>query len=206
MYSGLMALKRCAFGCSGVQVMRFDLGRSPRRKEHQGAGHTSNRRRDNASRSRTQHPYTRLRVALTGLVAIALIAGCASKPPVQTTMSTRGSTLVRTAYVSEVRDVEVRGGSDSGIGAAIGAVLGSIVGSKIGSGHGRTATSIGGAVAGGAAGRHIEQSGGGSNATELTLRFDRGEVRTYRIEAEGDFRVGDTVKVITSNEGTVITH
>lgn len=140
-------------------------------------------------------------VAMTGL---ALTVGCAS-PSRSPTMSTEGSMLVRTAYVSEVRDITVKGGQDSGIGSVLGAILGGIAGSGIGSGHGRTVAGIGGAVAGGAAGQKLEQAGATRSEVELRLRFDDGEVRSYRVGPDTDFRVGETVKVTTGKGETRIT-
>jgi outer membrane lipoprotein SlyB len=140
-------------------------------------------------------------VAMTGLT---LIAGCAS-PSRSPTMSTEGSMLVRTAYVSEVRDITVKGGQDSGIGSAVGAILGGIAGSSVGSGHGRTVAAIGGALAGGVAGQTLEQAGATRSEVELRLRFDSGDVRSYRVDSGADFRVGETVKVITGKGETRIT-
>lgn len=131
------------------------------------------------------------------LLAATLVAGCASRPA-QPVMSTQGSTVVQSATVTNVRDVTVRGGRPSGLGAFAGAVLGGIAGSRIGSGHGSTAAGIGGSVAGGMAGQHIEESGKSSSTTEVTVRFDNGETRTYHVEPGAGYRVGDTVKVTTS--------
>jgi outer membrane lipoprotein SlyB len=116
----------------------------------------------------------------------------------QPTMSTQGSTLVQTAQVTDVRDITIRGGRPSGLGSFLGAILGGVAGSKVGSGSGSTAASIGGALAGGMAGQHVEQSGISRSATELTLRFENGEMRTYQVEADGGYRIGYTVKVITN--------
>lgn len=131
------------------------------------------------------------------LLAAALSAGCASRPA-QPVMSTQGSTVVQTATVTNVRDVTVRGGRPSGLGAFAGALLGGVAGGRIGSGHGSTAAGIGGAIAGGMAGQHIEESGKSHSATEVTVRFDNGETRTYRVESNASYRVGDTVNVTTS--------
>lgn len=115
-------------------------------------------------------------------------------------MSTQGSTLVQRAQVINMRDVTVRGGRPSGLGAFTGALLGGVAGSRIGSGHGSTAASIGGTIAGGMAGQHIEESGKSSSTTEVTVRFDSGETRAYQVEAGSDLRVGDMVNV-TGNGG-----
>lgn len=133
-------------------------------------------------------------------LSISLLAGCTSPsaPPAQPTMSTKGSTLVQTAQVTNVRDVTVRGGRPSGLGSFLGTILGGVAGSKIGSGGGSTVASVGGAVAGGMAGQHVEQSGISRTSMELTLQFEDGEVRTYQVDAAEGYRIGDTVKVITN--------
>jgi hypothetical protein len=84
--------------------------------------------------------------------SMVLLGGCASNPP-EPLMSTRGSTIVQTGRVTDVRDVAVRGGRASGVGSFIGTIVGGVAGSKIGSGTGSTVAGIGGAVAGGMAGQ-----------------------------------------------------
>lgn len=113
---------------------------------------------------------------------------------------------MQTGQVINVRDVTVRGGRPSGIGAFAGAVLGSVAGSTIGSGHGSTVASIGGALAGGMAGQHVEESAAKDSRTEVTVRLDSGEVRTITVEPGTSFRIGDTVKVTTSAGVTRVTH
>jgi outer membrane lipoprotein SlyB len=144
-----------------------------------------------------------------GLLTIAL-AGCAVKQTPQQTAqpansSTQGTTLVQTGEVINVRDLTVSGGRTSGVGPFVGGVLGAIAGSNVGGGYGRTAAAIGGTVAGGAAGQQIERSGATSKVTEVTVRFPNGDVRTYNVDPEETFRIGDTVKVTTSQGTTRLT-
>lgn len=141
----------------------------------------------------------------TALLAAALLTACASQPA-EPVMSTQGSTVVQTAQVINVRDVTVRGGRPSGIGAFAGAVLGGIAGSRVGSGYGSTAASIGGAFAGGMAGQHVEQSAASDSTTKVTVRLDSGEIRTFSVQAGANFRIGDTVKVTTGGGSTRISH
>lgn len=131
-------------------------------------------------------------------LSLLLLTSCASAPK-EPLMSTKGSTLVQTGQVINVRDVTIRGGSPSGIGSFAGAILGGIAGSKIGSGAGSTAAGIGGALAGGMAGQRIEEAGQGSSSTELTVQMDGGETRTYRVDAREPYRIGDTVRITTVN-------
>ena len=127
-----------------------------------------------------------------------LLIGCASNPP-DPLMTTKGSTLVQTGRVTNIRDVAVHGGRPSGVGSFIGTIVGGIAGSKIGSGNGSTAAGIGGAVAGGLAGHRVEEAGKSSASTELTVQLDGGESRIFRIEPEEPFKVGDAVRVTTVN-------
>lgn len=142
-----------------------------------------------------------LRLAVSfALLAAAVLPGCASSPP--PTSSTQGTLLVKLGEVTEVRDVAVHGGKNSGVGAFTGGVLGGIAGSSVGGGYGRALAGIGGAVAGSMAGQHIEQSGASTRRTELTVRFDDGTVGTYQVEPAENFRVGDPVTV-TTGQGIV---
>jgi outer membrane lipoprotein SlyB len=130
---------------------------------------------------------------------VASLIGCAAQQPIA---STQGTTLVQAATVTNVRDVTINSASGSGIGTIVGSVLGALVGSNIGGGTGSTVAGIGGSVAGGVAGHQLERSAGTKTVTELTVRLDNGEIRTYTIEPGESFRIGDQVRVITSN-GTI---
>lgn len=137
-------------------------------------------------------------VLMVTLLALGLSACAARSTPPAPVSSTQGTSIVQTAEVTDVRDVTVRGGGSSGIGSFVGGVLGGIAGSQLGGGHGRTVAAIGGAIAGGAAGHQIEESGVVTKTTALTLRFPNGDVRTYDIGPEETYRVGDVVKVTTT--------
>jgi len=147
---------------------------------------------------------TSIRISIA-LLVIASVTGCVA-PPSQPVVSTQGTTLVQTGQVINVRDVTIRGGRPSGIGAFAGAVLGSVAGSTIGSGHGSTIASIGGALAGGMAGQHVEESAAKDSRTEIAVRLDSGEIRSFNVDPGTRFRIGDTVKVTTRAGVTSITH
>jgi outer membrane lipoprotein SlyB len=129
-------------------------------------------------------------------------AGCAVQQP---TSSTQGTTLVQTGQVISMRDVTAGGSQSSGIGTIAGSVLGGFFGSKIGAGSGSTVAGIGGAIAGGVAGQHVERAAGTKTITELVVRLDNGDVRTYNVDPGEPFQVGDQVKVTTRNGTSMVT-
>ena len=133
----------------------------------------------------------------------ALSAGCTSMAdPRPMTSSTEGTTLVQTGVVTDIRDIAIRGGTQSGVGATVGALLGGIAGSSIGNGFGRSAATIAGATAGGIAGQQIAGAKSSTSVTRMSVQLENGEVRTYDLEPGESFQVGETVR-ITSNAGKV---
>jgi uncharacterized protein YcfJ len=75
----------------------------------------------------------------------------------------------------QVRQPERFGNRD---GALLGAVVGGLVGHQIGGGNGRTLATVGGAVAGGYAGRNIDRRHVGGRITTQTQRVCHTETRT----------------------------
>jgi outer membrane lipoprotein SlyB len=144
-----------------------------------------------------------VRLCMAGMIG-CIITACASQS--RTTSSTTGTTLVEVGEVTNVRDVTLAGGRTSGAGSFLGSVVGAIAGSQVGGGYGRTAAAIGGTVAGGVAGERVESAGNTSKVTELSVRFDNGGIRTYNVDPNENFRVGDKVKVVTSHGTTRVTH
>jgi outer membrane lipoprotein SlyB len=141
---------------------------------------------------------------LVPTLAVAVVTGCASSlPPVSTT---EGSTLVQIGQVTEVRDLTVNSGLYAPAGSLVGGVLGGIAGNNVGAGTGRALTTVGGALAGGAAGQQLGRAGSAKSVTRLTVRFDTGEEYHYDVEPGERFQVGDQVKVITAQGKTTVTH
>jgi uncharacterized protein YcfJ len=76
----------------------------------------------------------------------------------------------------QVRQPERFGNKD---GAVVGAVVGGLLGHQIGGGTGRTLATVGGAVAGGYAGRNIDRRHVGGRVTTQTQRVCHTETRTH---------------------------
>ena len=144
-----------------------------------------------------------LHAGATVAFAVMLIAGCASHTPLS---STTGTTFVRTGTVIDVRDVDVRGGQSSGWASAVGTILGAAAGSTIGSGTGNALAAVGGAIAGGIAGQYASQQSNISKTVQVRVRMENGEEQVHQAESGSVFKVGDTVRVTTTNSGTQLSH
>lgn len=121
-----------------------------------------------------------MRVTATAAILASgiLMIACASQPPAeQMISSTLGSTVVRRAEVTGVRDVIVQNTQSSSSGSA-----------------------------GEMTGPSAEQADDTTHATEVTVRFDNGDIRSYRITTEEVFQIGDMVTVSSGYGGTHIRH
>ncbi len=111
------------------------------------------------------------------------------------------SHTVQEGVVTQVNDAVIED-SPSGIGALGGAVVGGVLGNMIGGGKGRVLTTLGGAVAGGAAGYAGEQAIKTKRAIEITVKLDNGQMMSVVQEPDETFMVGDRVRVLTGNDGS----
>lgn len=154
------------------------------------------------------HKQIRVPAAVTGLVAAAMLAGCAT-PQYPATSSYPTSTYPATSQMAgmeygrivniEYLPVGTAAPQSNGIlGAVVGGVAGALLGSTIGGGSGRTAATVLGGVAGAAVGNSIQRNQQGvitSPGYRITMQTDQGSMRTYEVPATGDLRVGDRVRV-----------
>ena len=112
------------------------------------------------------------------------------------------------AYVEYGRVTDVRLVSGTALsnpnrgatGTVIGAIVGGLVGNQIGHGSGRAAATVLGAVGGAAVGNSIaNNSGPYYNASapvyRVSIQTDSGAFRTYDVNATGDLRPGDRVRI-----------
>lgn len=146
---------------------------------------------------------------LAGLSALLLL-GCAAhpQPPVNaesTEASTPATIFIRSGYVSDVRDVAVHDNASAPSAPVVGALIGGIAGSLIGHGSGRSLAAIGGAAGGSVAARELTKPGK-IQLKKVTVRFADGQLQTYELDTEENFRVGEPVKIVKRNGKIHITH
>jgi outer membrane lipoprotein SlyB len=143
-----------------------------------------------------------------GLSALVML-GCASHPqfPANTESSEASTTaaiLIRSGYVTDVRDVIVHDNSSPPSAPIAGALIGGIAGSLIGHGSGRTLAAIGGAAGGSVAARELTKTGE-ARLKKVTVRFADGATQSYETGAEENFQIGEPVKIVKRNGNVHLT-
>ena len=145
---------------------------------------------------------------LSLVVALSLLAGCATLSSSGRTYSTRQAgqeQTVRMGVVESVREVVIEG-SRGPVGTIAGGAVGGIAGANVGGGRGSTIGSILGAVAGGVAGQALERNVTERKGLEITVRLDNGELRAITQDADEQFRAGERVRLLSGSGITRVTH
>jgi len=88
----------------------------------------------------------------------------------------------------------------SAAGGVIGAIIGGVIGNQFGSGGGRAAATVLGATAGAVVGSNVgRNTAPTANSAypvyRVTVQTDQGQMRTYDVNATGDLRPGDRVRI-----------
>lgn len=85
----------------------------------------------------------------------------------------------------------------SAAGGVIGAIIGGVLGNQIGSGGGRAAATVLGATAGAVVGANAGRNtyNAAYPVYRVTVQTDSGQWRTYDVNATGDLRPGDRVRI-----------
>lgn len=136
---------------------------------------------------------------LTALMALAVLAGCASsnRGDVYSRGEARREQTVRLATVESVRPVTLEG-TRTPIGSVAGGAIGGIAGSGVGHGRSSAAAAVLGAVGGGIAGAAIEEGVTRKQGVEITVRLQNGELRAIVQEETDKFVPGQNVRLISS--------
>lgn len=142
---------------------------------------------------------TKFTLAAMMVAAAALLGGCASTTPQQTSYAGYPASQADSATYGTIDSIQLTrvNPSGSGAGAVAGGLVGALLGNQIGSGSGRSAATVAGAVGGAVAGNEIEKSRAqGQDAYQISVRLDNGEYRTVMQDSAVDLRVGNRVRVV----------
>ncbi len=136
-----------------------------------------------------------------------LVVACSTNPSAKTYTRDQALTVQQVQFgtIMAVQPVQIEG-TQSGVGAAAGTVVGGVAGSGIGDGRGSTIAAVVVGVAGGLLGNKIEQETTKKDGLEMTVQLDNGNVISVVQQAEGVFRVGDRVRLLTSDGTARISH
>ena len=148
-------------------------------------------------------------IALMCMVAVSILTVCAS-----CTSTSQGSkTYTRsqaqtalTAYsgtVLKVADVQIQTETSGAVGGIAGAVMGGVLGSTVGSGRGSRVATTAGALGGAAAGSAAEGRMNVKPGVELEVELDDGRLMVIVQEKDDEFAVGDRIRVIEAQDGTL---
>jgi outer membrane lipoprotein SlyB len=144
---------------------------------------------------------------MAGLVAIAVLGGCAPSMSggAYTRSQARTEQSVRLGVVESVRQVQIEG-TRSSIGPAAGAIVGGIAGSTVGQGRGAAVGAVLGSVAGGVAGQAAEEATTRRTGLEITVKLDSGNLVAITQEADEVFKPGDRVRILSGSGVSRVTH
>lgn len=145
-------------------------------------------------------------IRLLSIIALLFlfIAGCASSRSgnIYSRDQARQAHKIQLGTVEAVEPVKIEG-TQSGAGTVAGGAAGGVLGSTIGKGSGRAVATVLGAIAGGVAGSAMEEEATKKDGLEITVKLDAGELMSIVQEADEVFAVGDRVRVLTDQSGTV---
>jgi outer membrane lipoprotein SlyB len=96
-----------------------------------------------------------------------------------------------TGTIRSVRAVAVQSQTDSAVGTLLGAAAGAALGHMVGSGHGKDLATIGGGLAGAYVGNQVSRA----NASELTIRTDKGRTIVIVVKGTG-YYPGERVRIV----------
>jgi outer membrane lipoprotein SlyB len=142
------------------------------------------------------------------IVVALMLSGCAVSPRSGDAYS-RGEALnmmsVRMGTLEGARMVKLEG-SRSGVGALAGGAIGGLAGSTIGGGKGKAIATILGALAGAGVGATAEERSTASQALELVIRMDNGELIAVTQEMSLEtFSYGQRVRVLSNGRQVRVT-
>lgn len=144
-------------------------------------------------------------ISACAIAASVLLAGCgAPSQPVGEYPNTTYPVSTAPAYnavygvVDSIQVVQVNTGSGgSGVGGAIvGGVVGGVLGNQIGGGTGRAVATAAGAAGGALVGSQIQRNQQQTrDVYQVGIRLDNGAYQSMTLDAVGDLRVGDRVRI-----------
>ena len=147
-----------------------------------------------------------MRLGVLALMVTAL-AGCANTSTlsgdVYSSSQARTAQSVQFGTIVSVRPVRIQAESSGIVGGLGGAVVGGLLGSTIGGGTGQDIATAGGAIAGAAVGKRIEDSMNQVDGVEMEIQREDGS-RVVVQRANPRFQPGVRVRMVGSNSNMTV--
>jgi outer membrane lipoprotein SlyB len=144
-----------------------------------------------------------------GLVCSLTLTGCVNSLSGNTYSRSDARQVQQVQYgVVQSSTPVVIEGTQGIVGTGTGAVVGGVLGSSVGGGKGKDIATVLGAVAGGLAGKQLEENFTRSQGQEISVRLDNGNVISI-VQEVGDgpiFNSGDRVRVLSGNGNARVTY
>jgi outer membrane lipoprotein SlyB len=141
-------------------------------------------------------------VAILAIASATLLAGCGSPRPNDNyansyPVSTPPAYNASYGVVDSIQVVQQNTGqSGIGAGAVVGGVVGGVLGNQVGGGSGRTLATAAGVVGGALVGNQIQRNNQQTrDVYQIGVRLDNGAYQTMTLDAVGDLRVGNRVRI-----------
>lgn len=134
---------------------------------------------------------------LSILLSAAILSGCASPGYPPASQSYPASSPSYAYSLGTIDSIQMRQGSDSGIGvgAVVGGVVGGLLGNQVGGGNGKKAATVAGVIGGAMVGHQMERSAQVRDVYQIGVRMDNGSYQTITQDNAADLQVGSRVRV-----------
>jgi outer membrane lipoprotein SlyB len=131
-------------------------------------------------------------IVAASTAALIGLSGCAPYgAPVVNEGAVNQEMRYETGTIRSVRHVAVQSTTDSAVGSLLGAAAGAALGHMVGGGRGKDLATI----AGGLAGAYVGNQASKANASELTIRTDRGRTVVIVVKGTG-YYPGERVRIV----------
>ena len=127
-----------------------------------------------------------------GAAALIGLSGCAPYgAPVVSEHATNRVMSYETGTIRSVRHVALQDTTDKTVGSLLGAAAGAALGHTIGGGHGKDLATVAGGLVGAYVGSEVSKA----NASELTIRTDKGRTIVIVVKGTG-YYPGERVRIV----------
>ena len=141
--------------------------------------------------------------SIAGLLALGLLAGCATSGNMYGRNDSGKPWIVQEATIKEITEATIDGKEEGQIGTIGGGLIGYSLGATVGGGAGSAIAGAVGAVAGAIVGQQAEKKATQKRAWEILVELEGGTETLAIVQpADQNFSTGEKVRLYTRTDGT----